>query len=84
MYEYKDKLLARTDRGYEIVTLKIHEDGSYEVTSTGKKYNSRPNGATRTTVQNVIVQHGLVAGDIYPAPVDAPVAQPKADGGADQ
>ena len=87
MYEYKDSLLVRTDRGYEIVTLKIHEDGSYEVTPTGKKYNSRPKGATRTTVQNVIVQHGLVEGDIYPVPEIDPnkgshQGQPNANGGA--
>lgn len=89
MYEHKDKLLVRTDRGYEIVTLKLNEDGSYTVTPTGKKYNSRPKGATRTTVKNVIVQHGLVAGDIYPAPEVDPnqqtsQGQQNANGGADK
>ena len=85
MYEHKDKLLVRTDRGYEIVTLQLNEDGSYTVTPTGKKYNSRPKGATRTTVKNVIVQHGLVAGDIYPAPeARSPQGQPKAHGGANE
>ena len=89
MYEHNGKLLVRTDRGYEIVTLKLNEDGSYTVTPTGKKYNSRPKGATRTTAKNVIVQHGLVAGDIYPAPeadpnAQPPQGQPQANGGANE
>lgn len=85
MYEHNGKLLVRTDRGYEIVTLKLNEDGSYTVTPTGKKYNSRPKGATRTTVKNVIVQHGLVAGDVYPVPeAQHPQGQPQANGGADK
>ena len=66
MYEYKNQLLVRTDRGYEIVFLQLNEDGSYEIVPSGKKYNSRPKGATHTTVQNVIIQYGMVAGDIYP------------------
>ena len=89
MYEHNGKLIVRTDRGYEIVTLQLNEDGSYTVTPTGKKYNSRPKGATRTTVRNVIVQHGLVAGDIYPALVgdpnkQSPQGQPNANGSADK
>lgn len=85
MYEHNGKLLVRTDRGYEIVTLQLNGDGSYTVTPTGKKYNSRPKGATRTTVKNVIVQHGLVAGDIYPVPeAQPPQGQPKANGGANE
>ena len=66
MYEYKNQLLVRTDRGYEIVSLQLNEDGSYEIIPSGKKYNSRPKGATHTNVQNVITQYGMVAGDIYP------------------
>lgn len=66
MYEYKKQLLVRTERGYEIVSLQLNEDGSYEILPSGKKYNSRPKGATNTTVQNVIVQYGMVAGDTYP------------------
>lgn len=66
MYEYKNQLLVRTDRGYEIVSLQLNEDGSYEIIPSGKKYNSRPKGATHTNVQNVIIQYGMVAGDIYP------------------
>ena len=85
MYEHNGKLIVRTDRGYEIVTLQFHEDGSYTITPTGKKYTSRPKGATRTTVKNVIVQHGLVAGDVYPAPeAQPPQGQPKANGGANE
>ena len=85
MYEHNGKLIVRTDRGYEIVTLKLNEDGSYTVTPTGKKYNSRPKGATRTTVKNVIVQHGLVAGDVYPVPeAQHHQGQPQANGGADK
>ena len=42
MYEYKNQLLVRTDRGYEIVSLQLNEDGSYEIVPSGKKYNSRP------------------------------------------
>lgn len=85
MYEHKGQLLVRTDRGYEAVTLQLNEDGSYTITPTGKKYTSRPKGVTRTTVKNVIVQHGLVAGDIFPAPAEDPNAsqgQPTATGGA--
>ena len=82
MYEHNGKLFVRTNRGYEIVTLQLEEDGSYAVIPTGKKYNSRPKGATRTTVKNVIVQHGLVAGDIYPAPEADPSGQPNAGGSA--
>ena len=67
MYEYKNQLLVRTDRGYEIVSLQLNEDGSYEIVPSGKKYNSRPKGATHTTVQNVIIQYGMVAGDSYPS-----------------
>ena len=67
MYEYKNQLLVRTDRGYEIVSLQLNEDGSYEIVPSGKKYNSRPKGATHTTVQNVIIQYGMVAGDTYPS-----------------
>ena len=66
MYEYKNQLLVRTDRGYEIVSLQLNEDGSYEIIPSGKKYNSRPKGATHTNVQNVITQYGMVAGDTYP------------------
>ena len=66
MYEYKNQLLVRTDRGYEIVSLQLNEDGSYEILPSGKKYNSRPKGATHTNVQNVIIQYGIVAGDTYP------------------
>ena len=66
MYEYKNQLLVRTDRGYEIVSLQLNEDGSYEIIPSGKKYNSRPKGATHTNVQNVIIQYGMVAGDTYP------------------
>ena len=85
MYEHNGKLLVRTDRGYEIVTLQLNEDGSYAVTPTGKMYNSRPKGATRTTVKNIIVQHGLVAGDVYPVPeAQPPQGQPQANGGADK
>ena len=82
MYEHNGKLFVRTNRGYEIVTLQLEEDGSYAVIPTGKKYNSRPKGATRTTVKNVIVQHGMVAGDIYPVPEADPSGQPNADGSA--
>ena len=71
MYEYKNQLLVRTDRGYEIVSLQLNEDGSYEIVPSGKKYNSRPKGATHTTVQNVIIQYGMVAGDNYPSVVTA-------------
>ena len=67
MYEYKNQLLVRTDRGYEIVFLQLNEDGSYEIVPSGKKYNSRPKGATHTNAQNVIIQYGMVAGDIYPS-----------------
>ena len=67
MYEYKNQLLVRTDRGYEIISLQLNEDGSYEIVSSGKKYNSRPKGAIHTTVQNVIIQYGMVAGDTYPS-----------------
>lgn len=66
MYEYKNQLLVRTDRGYEIVYLQLNEDGSYEIIPSGKKYNSRPKGAIHTNVQNVITQYGMVAGDTYP------------------
>ena len=66
MYEYKNQLLVRTDRGYEIVSLQLNEDGSYEIIPSGKKYNSRPKGATHTNVQNVIIQYSMVAGDSYP------------------
>ena len=66
MYEYKNQLLVRTDRGYEIVSLQLNEDGSYEIIPSGKKYNSRPKGATHTNVQNVIIQYDMVAGDTYP------------------
>ena len=66
MYDYKNQLLVRTDRGYEIVSLQLNEDGSYEIIPSGKKYNSRPKGATHTNVQNVITQYGMVAGDTYP------------------
>lgn len=66
MYEYKNQLLVRTDRGYEIVSLQLNEDGSYEIIPSGKKYNSRPKGATHTNVQNVIIQYSMVAGDTYP------------------
>ena len=66
MYEYKNQLLVRTDRGYEIVSLQLNEDGSYEIIPSGKKYNSRPKGAIHTNVQNVITQYGMVAGDTYP------------------
>ena len=69
MYEYKNQLLVRTDRGYEIVSLQLNEDGSYEIIPSGKKYNSRPNGATHTTVQNVIIQYSMVEGDTYPSVV---------------
>ena len=66
MYEYKNQLLVRTDRGYEIVSLQLNEDGGYEIIPSGKKYNSRPKGVTHTNVQNVIIQYGMVAGDTYP------------------
>ena len=66
MYEYKNQLLVRTERGYEIVSLQLNEDGSYESLPSGKKYSSRPKGATHANVQNVIIQYGMVAGDTYP------------------
>ena len=78
MYEYKNQLLVRTDRGYEIVSLQLNEDGSYEIVPSGKKYNSRPNGATHTTSQNVIIQYGMVAGDSYP-----PVVAESGKGGSE-
>lgn len=86
MYEHNGQLLVRTDHGYEIVTLQLNEDGGYTVTPTGKQYSARPQGATRTTVQDVIVQHGLVAGDVFPAPEqpsnpEGSLGQPKGRGG---
>ena len=87
MYEHNGKLLVRTDRGYEIVTLEIHEDGGYTITPTGKKYTSRPKGATHTTVNNVIIQYGLVAGDTYPPETATPSGsqgQPDATDGVDK
>lgn len=86
MYEHNGQLLVRTDHGYEIVTLQLNEDGGYTVIPTGKQYSSRPQGTTRTTVQDVIIQHGLVAGDVFPAPEqpsnpEGSLGQPKGRGG---
>lgn len=66
MYEYKDKLLVRTGNGFEIVTMTLTEDGGYAITSTGKKYNSRPKGATPVTFKQLVVRNNLAAGDVFP------------------
>lgn len=66
MYEYKDKLLVRTGNGFEIVTMTLTEDGGYTLTSTGKKYNSRPKGATPVTFKQLVVRNNLAFGDVFP------------------
>ena len=77
MYEYKGKLLERTEQGFVGVTLEILEGESYRITNTDERYASRPSGATPTTVENLIIRHGLVVGDMYPAQVKPAPAQPK-------
>ena len=78
MYEYKGKLLERTEHGFVGVTLEILEGGGYRLANTAEKYATRPSGATPTTVTNLIIRHGLTAGDIYPAQVKPAPTQPKA------
>lgn len=78
MYEYKGKLLARTEHGFVGAVLEILEGGGYNIRYTSEKYSSRPSGATPTTVANLVIRHGLHAGDIYPAQVKPAPTQPKA------
>ena len=87
LYEHNGELLIRTADGFFGATLQLHEDGSYEITPQGKKFNSRPLGATPTDAKSVIVRYQLGAGSIFPMPEEkpkatAPKGQPKAYGGA--
>ena len=36
------------------------------ITSTGKKYNSRPKGATPVTFKQLVLRNNLDAGDVFP------------------
>lgn len=76
MYEHKGKLLERTEHGFAGVTLEILEGGSYRIVRTDERYDSRPSGATPTTVENLIIRHGLSVGDTYPAQVKSVPTQP--------
>lgn len=74
MYEHNGELIVRDATGELVgVMIRVIEDGGYEVTQTGKHYDSRPHGATFTTVDQVIRQHQLEEGDTYPVVVVKPV-----------
>ena len=68
MYEHNGKLLVRDATESLIgVRLLVNEDGSYSIEPTGDTYDSRPNGATPTSVGTIMRQYNLQNGGVFPA-----------------
>lgn len=78
MYEHNGKLIVRTAAGSFIgVVVKVTGEGSYDVLPTSDRYDSRPAGATPTSVDQIIRKHQLQVGDYYPVIAVKPTADVK-------